>query len=64
VPNLVDKRKVFLQGGWAYVPSREVSSIVYQEFETRLEKDLLVGVLRLEHRIHLKRQLVDISIYA
>ncbi|KAJ7285907.1 eukaryotic and archaeal DNA primase, large subunit-domain-containing protein [Mycena rebaudengoi] len=42
VPNLVDKRKVFLQGGWAYVPSREVSSIVYQEFETRLEKDLLL----------------------
>ncbi|KAJ7709969.1 eukaryotic and archaeal DNA primase, large subunit-domain-containing protein [Mycena rosella] len=42
VPDLVDKRKVFLKGGWAYVPSREQSSIVYQEFETRLEKDLLV----------------------
>jgi DNA primase large subunit len=43
VPDLVDKRKVFLKGGWAYVPSREQSSIVYQEFETHLERDLLVG---------------------
>ncbi|KAJ7156038.1 eukaryotic and archaeal DNA primase, large subunit-domain-containing protein [Mycena crocata] len=42
VPDLVDKRKVFLKGGWAYVPSREQSSIVYQEFETHLEKDLMV----------------------
>ncbi|KAJ7470699.1 eukaryotic and archaeal DNA primase, large subunit-domain-containing protein [Mycena latifolia] len=42
VPDLVDKRKVFVRGGWAYVPSREQSSIVYQEFETHLEKDLLV----------------------
>ncbi|KAJ6496616.1 eukaryotic and archaeal DNA primase, large subunit-domain-containing protein [Mycena vitilis] len=42
VPDLVDKRKVFLKGGWAYVPSREQSSIVYQEFETHLERDLLL----------------------
>ncbi|KAJ7273647.1 eukaryotic and archaeal DNA primase, large subunit-domain-containing protein [Mycena haematopus] len=41
VPDLVDRRKVFLKGGWAYVPSREQSSIVYQEFETHLERDLL-----------------------
>ncbi|KAJ7940701.1 eukaryotic and archaeal DNA primase, large subunit-domain-containing protein [Mycena leptocephala] len=41
VPDLVDKRKVFLKGGWAYVPSREQSSIVYQELETHLERDLL-----------------------
>ncbi|KAJ6630728.1 eukaryotic and archaeal DNA primase, large subunit-domain-containing protein [Mycena sp. CBHHK59/15] len=40
VPDLVDKRKVFLHGGWAYVPSRERSSIVYQEFQTHLERDL------------------------
>ncbi|KAF7288271.1 Rsec15 protein [Mycena chlorophos] len=36
------KRRVFLKGGWAYVPSREQSSIVYKEFETHLEKDLMV----------------------
>ncbi|KAF8212305.1 eukaryotic and archaeal DNA primase, large subunit-domain-containing protein [Mycena galopus ATCC 62051] len=41
VPDLVDRRKVFLKAGWAYVPSREQSSIVYQEFETHLERDLL-----------------------
>ncbi|KAJ7097988.1 eukaryotic and archaeal DNA primase, large subunit-domain-containing protein [Mycena belliarum] len=42
VPDLVDKRKVFVKGGWAYVPSREQSSIVYQEFEAHLQRDLLV----------------------
>ncbi|KAJ7046717.1 eukaryotic and archaeal DNA primase, large subunit-domain-containing protein [Mycena alexandri] len=41
VPDLIDRRKVFLKGGWAYVPSREQSSIVYQEFETHLERDLV-----------------------
>ncbi|KAH9484214.1 DNA primase large subunit [Psilocybe cubensis] len=40
VPDLVEKRKVVLKGGWAYVPSRELSSIVFQEFEVRLEKAL------------------------
>ncbi|KAJ3562332.1 hypothetical protein NP233_g9648 [Leucocoprinus birnbaumii] len=40
VPDLVEKRKVFLKGGWAYVPSREQSSIVFQEFEVELEKAL------------------------
>ncbi|KAF9264810.1 DNA primase, large subunit [Marasmius fiardii PR-910] len=37
VPDLVEKRKVFLKGGWAYVPSRDQSSIAYQEFEDQLE---------------------------
>ncbi|KAL5511664.1 PRI2 [Sanghuangporus vaninii] len=40
VPNLVEKRRVCLKGGWAYVPSKEQSSIVFQEFETRLEAAL------------------------
>ncbi|KDR84019.1 hypothetical protein GALMADRAFT_56635 [Galerina marginata CBS 339.88] len=40
VPDLVERRKVFLKGGWAYVPSREQSSIVFQEFEVHLEKAL------------------------
>jgi DNA primase large subunit len=42
VPDLVEKRRVFLKGGWAYVPGREQSSIVYQEFETNLMKALEV----------------------
>ncbi|KAF9457162.1 eukaryotic and archaeal DNA primase, large subunit-domain-containing protein [Collybia nuda] len=42
VPDLVQKRKVFLKGGWAYVPGREQSSIVFQEFQVQLEKALEV----------------------
>jgi len=42
VPDLVEKRAVFLKGGWAYVPSREQSSIVFREFERDLEKALEV----------------------
>ena len=42
VPDLVEKRKVFLKDGWAYVPSREQSSIVFQAFQTRLEQALEV----------------------
>jgi DNA primase large subunit len=42
VPDLVEKRKVFLKDGWAYVPGREQSSIVFQEFQTRLEQALEV----------------------
>jgi DNA primase large subunit len=40
VPDLVEKRRVFLKGGWAYVPTREQSSLVFQEFEDHLEKAL------------------------
>ena len=40
VPDLVEKRRVLLKGGWAYVPSREQSSLVFQQFEDRLEKAL------------------------
>ncbi|KAF8921387.1 DNA primase large subunit [Mucidula mucida] len=42
VPDLVKKRKVFLKAGWAYVPGREQSSIVFQAFESELEKALLM----------------------
>lgn len=41
VPDLVEKRKVFLRGGYAYVPSKEQSSIVFEEFQRNLEKALL-----------------------
>ncbi|EJF65965.1 DNA primase, large subunit [Dichomitus squalens LYAD-421 SS1] len=40
VPDLVEKRKVVLKGGMAYVPAAEQASIVYQEFQRHLEKDL------------------------
>lgn len=42
VPDLVERRKVFLKGGWAYVPSKEISSIIFQEFQVLLEKALEV----------------------
>lgn len=45
VPDLVERRKVFLKGGWAYVPAREQSSIVFQEFEDHLEKALEVRII-------------------
>ncbi|EDR14803.1 uncharacterized protein LACBIDRAFT_244165 [Laccaria bicolor S238N-H82] len=40
VPDLVEKRRVFLAGGWAFVPGREQSSIIYHEFEVHIEKAL------------------------
>ncbi|KAF5365641.1 hypothetical protein D9758_003217 [Tetrapyrgos nigripes] len=40
VPDLVDKRKVFLKKGWAYVHGNELSSIIFQEFEVQLGKAL------------------------
>lgn len=40
VPDLVEKRRVFLNRGWAYVPSQEQSSIIFGEFESQLEKAL------------------------
>ncbi|KAJ7068482.1 eukaryotic and archaeal DNA primase, large subunit-domain-containing protein [Mycena amicta] len=64
VPDLVDKRRVFLKGGWAYVPSREQSSIVYQEFETHLEKHLMVTARympRLDEDTRLKGVLDNLS---
>ncbi|KAJ3811604.1 DNA primase, large subunit [Lentinula lateritia] len=40
IPDLVEKRKVFLKGGYAYVPAREQASIIYSAFEERLEAAL------------------------
>ena len=42
VPDLVEKRRVLLKQGWAYVPSKEQSSIVFHEFEAQLLKALEV----------------------
>ena len=43
VPRLVESRRVFLKGGMAYVPSREQSSFIIQEFQSNLEDGLLVS---------------------
>ena len=43
VPDLVEKRKVFLNAGMAYVPLKEQSSIIFQEFQKSLEKALEVS---------------------
>ncbi|KAI0665152.1 DNA primase large subunit [Cubamyces menziesii] len=40
VPDLVEKRRVVLKAGMAYVPAAEQVSIVTQEFQSHLEKDL------------------------
>ncbi|KAG6904632.1 hypothetical protein DXG01_008454 [Tephrocybe rancida] len=48
VPDLVEKWRVFLKAGWAYVPGKEQSSTVFQEFEvqlTRALKGFLAGAL-------------------
>ncbi|KAG6905759.1 hypothetical protein DXG01_000859 [Tephrocybe rancida] len=42
VPDLVEKRRVFLKTGWAYVPGKEKSSTVFQEFEVQLTRALEV----------------------
>ena len=42
MPDLVEKRKVILKGGMAYVPAAEQASIVFQAFQTLLEKALEV----------------------
>lgn len=45
VPDLVSKRRILLRGGYAFVPSKELSSFVFNEFERKLEIALEVGVL-------------------
>ena len=44
VPELVEKRSVFLYRGKAYVPGREQLSMVIAEFTARLERALEVRV--------------------
>lgn len=40
VPDLVETRRVFLKAGKAYVPAREITSMVVAEFTARLERNL------------------------
>ena len=42
IPDLVEKRRVVLKGGWAYVPDAEQSALVFHEFQTTLERALEV----------------------
>lgn len=42
VPDLIERRRVFLQAGMAYVPSKEQSSMVLAEYTSRLERALEV----------------------
>jgi DNA primase large subunit len=45
VPDLVERRRIFLRNGCAYVPGKEQSSIVFQEFQVQLERALEVCIL-------------------
>ncbi|PWZ03616.1 DNA primase, large subunit [Testicularia cyperi] len=40
VTDLVEKRRVFMRGGHAWVPIKEQSSLVLAEFQSRLNRDL------------------------
>jgi len=42
VPDLIEKRRVFMKGGWAYVPGKEQSSIIFREFDVQLEQAMEV----------------------
>lgn len=44
VPELVEHRKIYLQGGMAYVPMREQMSLVVSEFSRRLDSALEVSL--------------------
>lgn len=42
VLDLVEKRRIFLKGGIAWVPMRDQASLIVAEFSSRLAKDLEV----------------------
>lgn len=46
VPELVERRSVFLRRGKAYVPGREQLAMIMAEFTARLERSLEVGLSR------------------
>jgi DNA primase large subunit len=50
VPELIERRNVFLKKGKAYVPGREQLSMIMAEFTARLERSLEVG---LDHILYL-----------
>ena len=50
VPDLVEKRKVILRGGVAFVPAAEQAGIVFEEFRSHLEQALEVCLISLLYR--------------
>jgi DNA primase large subunit len=49
VPELIERRNVFLKKGKAYVPGREQLSMIMAEFTARLERSLEVGLHRITY---------------
>lgn len=43
--DLVRSRKVYLKGGYAYIPHQDIVTIVLNDFRTRLSKALAVSFL-------------------
>lgn len=53
VADLVERRRVLLMGGMAYVPSAEQASLVFAEFSSRLEHDMEVLSLHIPRRVEI-----------
>lgn len=58
VADLVEKRKVFLKKGIAYVPSQHLPPIIFEEFQIRLERALDVCLFLILEK---KRSHVDFT---
>lgn len=59
VPDLVERRKVLLKGGLAYVPQTEQLSLVLQAFAARLEVGLEVCLFPLPFLVEIHRALIE-----
>lgn len=62
VPELVERRSVFLRRGKAYVPGREQLAMIMAEFTARLERSLEVWLNGLRPRVHSIPLLISFSI--
>lgn len=62
VPELVERRSVFLRRGKAYVPGREQLAMIMAEFTARLERSLEVWLNGLRSRLHSIPLLISFSI--
>lgn len=62
VPDLVEKRKVYLRAGVAFVPAQELSSVIFQQFQTDLEAALEVSddYLSLPKRLQIYSKLLGL----
>jgi DNA primase large subunit len=67
VPDLVEKRRVFLRAGKAFIPVSEQQSLIVAEFSTNLELALEVHILHknsLTYRKPPERSLVSMKTIA